>query len=465
MPQRLALLLGVWSFAQLATVVPASAQFGGGMGGGAGGAGGAPPAVEKQRFRDLLHERGGPALRRESGGAVVAGVEIRGNQTVGDERILALLQTRPERVFESEIVLSDVRKLYEFGAFDTVRHRVEDRPEGKWVVFEVTERPTISKVIFHGEHGMNERELSGRAGLTAGDPLNEFAIESAVRRLTDYYLEQGFNQVVVQAVRGEQGDGRAVVFRINEGPKERINEIEIIGNTIEGDPRLKKIIRSRESFMQIVPWIGNTANLQQIDEDVDRLTMYYRNLGFLKANVGRQIRYDDSGKWLTVTFVIEEGERFFVNDVRIVGNKFVEEPKLRERLALKAGDPYSGVKMQLDVGELIYGYGSLGFIYAEVEPQLSMLDDSNRVDLVYRIEEGDRWKVGQIFVNIEGEPHLMRETMLLNQVELVEGQFIDRRQLEMDRRRLMRLQLFEENPAVADPVDIKIVPREEEFDF
>ncbi|WP_153559451.1 BamA/OMP85 family outer membrane protein [Roseimaritima sediminicola] len=465
MPRRLALInVFCCGLLLVATGSPACfGQFGGGGMGGSGG--GAPPPAERAKFREHVHDMGGLRVRREVGDTIVTAVEVRGNRFVGTERIMQLLETRPDRLFSEETVLSDIRKLNEFGAFSDVRYHVADREGGKHVTFEVTELPTVSEVVYFGNHGLNDRELRGRSGIAAKDPLNEFTIESAVRRLEDYYREQGFNNAVISAQVGHDRDPRAVVFRINEGVKERIHKINIIGNQIEGEARLKKVIRSRDSFMGVGHYIGNTANLQQIDQDVDILTSYYRNLGFLRAHVSRQIEYDETGKWLNVTFVVVENERYIINDIKIVGNQFVDEDKLRERLSLKPGDYFSGLKLNLDTNELTYAYGTLGFIYCEVEPQPVMRDEPNRVDLVFKINEGDRWKIGQIFVNIEGEPHLMRETMLLNQLDLVEGQYIDRRKLESGRNVMNRLQLFETNPTLADPPDIKVVPREDSFDY
>jgi len=462
MPQWLA-FHSVVQLVLLAVATPALAQMGGG--GMGGGGGGAPPPIEKARFRDHVQEMGGIRIHREAGDSIVAGVQIRGNRFIGTERILQLLETRPDRVFDEETVMSDVRKLNEFGAFSQVRYRIEDRPEGKLVSFEVVELPTVSQVVFFGTRGMNDRELSGRAGIQAKDPLNEYTIESAVRRLEDFYREKGFNNAVIRSQIGHESDPRAVVFRINEGHLERIHRIHMVGNEIEGEARLKKIIRSRDSFMRVGHYIGNQANLKQIDQDVEILTSYYRNLGFLRAHVSRQIEYDESGKWLTVTFVIVENERYIINDIKIVGNEFIPVEQLQERLTMQPGDFFSGMKMNLDVNELMYSYGTLGFIYCEVEPQPVMRDEPNRVDLVLKINEGDRWKVGQIFVNVDGEPHLMRETMLLNQLDLVEGQYIDRRKLEGGRDVLNRLQLFETNPTLADPPDIKVVPREEGLEY
>jgi len=53
---------------------------------------------------------------------------------------------------------------------------------------------------------------------------------------------------------------------------------------------------------------------------------------------------------------------------------------------------------------------------------------------------------------------------MLNLVDLREGDWIDRRTLELNRRRLERSQLLEVNPQIADPPDIKVVPRGERFD-
>ncbi|QDS92643.1 Outer membrane protein assembly factor BamA precursor [Roseimaritima multifibrata] len=463
MPLRLAISL-TFSASLFFLATTALAQFGGG-GAGGGGGGGAPPPNERPRFSDHVNEMGGLRVRREKGTAIVADVQIRGNRFVSTAAILQKLETRVDRLFDEELVMSDIRALREFGAFSDVRFRIEDAANGKVVIFDVVELPTVSDVIYFGNRGLNDRELKGRSGLQPKDPLNEFTIESAVRRLEDFYREKGFNNAVIQSVIGHDKDPRAVIFRINEGELERIAKINMVGNEIEGDARLKKVIRSREPFMRFGYYINNPANLKQIDEDVDILTRYYRNLGFLRAHVSRQIEYDDSGQWLTVTFVIVENERYIINDIQIVGNEFVDEAQLRERLTLKAGDYFSGMKMNLDVSELTYSYGTLGFIYCEVQPQPVMRDEPDRVDLVYKISEGDRWKIGQIFVNVEGEPHLMRETMLLNQLDLVEGQFIDRRKLESGRNVLNRLQLFENNPTLADPPDIKVVPQEGSFEY
>ncbi|MCM2374553.1 BamA/OMP85 family outer membrane protein [Aporhodopirellula aestuarii] len=470
----------------------AFAQMGGAGGGMGGGGAQAPEATVKPKFRDHIHTHAGMTFRRERGDAVVASVRIIGNRTVSAADIFTELQTRKGRFYDSETVLADVRRLNDMGSFDQVTFDVkplganpEDQAEmpptqpgetltpSVIVTFFVHERPMVAKVVFHGNRALNDREIAGRVGVTAGDPLSEFSVESGRRRLLDYYHDEGFNQAAVSAAITSNDGGASVgvttgdlppgtvIYRINEGPLERIADIQIEGSTIVTESRLKKIIRSRGPMVGFMSYLGNKFNKKMIEEDVNLLSSYYHTLGFLTATVGRRYEYDETGKWVNVYFVVNEGPRFTVGDVQIIGNEFITEESLRARLELHAGDMFDGTIMRRDVGEIVYGYGELGFIYAEVKPKTIMRDENGVADIVYEITEGDRWKIGRILVNIDGEPHLMRETTMLNLVDMREGDWIDRRTLEMSRRRIERSQLLETNPAVAEAPDIKVVPKED----
>lgn len=449
-------------------IAPAYAQFGGGGGGGLGGpggpgGGGAPAAEERPAFRDHVHSFDDLGINREKGDILVAAVEIVGNKRIADNTIIQTIRTRRARYYDYETVLSDVRRLNDLGAFDLVTFDTEpvqnpDGSDGMIVRFKVHEREMVSRVIMHGERAMNERELISRAGINAGDPLSEFAIEAGRRRMVDFYHEKGFNQAVVEQSVGLGDDSSVVIYRINEGDKERVSGIRISGSTIVTEARLKKVISARGAFANVIPYINNTFDIQQIDADVNVLAQYYHDLGYLTATVGRTLEYDESGKWVTIHFVVNEGPRFSVNEIQIVGNQFITEESIRSRLVLKPGDMFNGTVHRTDIREMSYGYGEIGFIYAEVEPQTILREGDNQVDLVYQINEGDRWRAASIRVDIEGDPYLMKERTMLNMVDLREGSFINLRNLEQNRNRLIRSELFENNPQIANAPDIKVVP-------
>ena len=452
-------VLAALAFALVATTTPALGQIGG-MGPPGAGGGIAGPS-QRPKFRDHIHSLDTLPIGREKGDKVVASVKIVGNRSLSGATIGQRLQTRKGRFYSYETVLADVGRLQDMGSFDHVTFKTQETPQGVAVQFIVHERPLVKEIVLHGTRGMNKRELKGRLGLAVNDPLSEFAIENARRRLIDFYKEKGFNQVAITSTIGLEGKPGTVVYRINEGPLERIESIRVLGNTVLSEARLKKIIKSRGPFMMVGRWVQNVANLNQVDQDVDILAATYHNLGYLTATVGRRLEYDESGKWMTVTYVVNEGPRFRINNIQIEGAQFVKADSLRERLELKSGDMFDGTILRRDIGEMVYGYGELGFIYAEIEPQTIMRDDDNSVDLIYKIAEGDRWKIGEIRVNIEGEPHLMRETVMLNMLDMREGDWINRKFLETARRRVTASQLLETNPQVADPPDIIVEPNDE----
>ena len=248
------------------------------MGGGPPGGGGAP-ALEKPKFYERVLEEGGPRLQTEDSGQMVIDVKIEGLRVVPEDRVYSRLQTRVDRNYSRETVMEDVRRLYGMEYFESVRHQVEERPEGVVVTYIVRERPLISEVVYFGNRAMNERELKGHAGLEPGSPLNDQSIESARRRLVDFYQETGFGDVVIQTTKGLPNSPRAVVFRINEGELMRIAEVRVLGSEFVEEARLKKIVSARGGFFGIPRYWGNSASTRLFDEDVQRLKLYYRNLG------------------------------------------------------------------------------------------------------------------------------------------------------------------------------------------
>ncbi|MEM9825524.1 MAG: POTRA domain-containing protein [Planctomycetota bacterium] len=440
----------------------ASAQFGGGMGGGPGGMGGGagPVGPPKPKFRDHKHSIEGLGIRREKGDRLVSFVRVRGNDRVDTNTILQTVPIRKGRYYDYDTVLAGVRKLNGLGSFDRVSFDLDEATPGYvGVTYLVKERAVISDFKLISNRGLNDRELEARAGLTAGDPMNVYTIESARRRLEDFYRENGFHQVHIEKQIGTPEDPGLVLFRIIEGPKERIGKITFEGNTIVPDDRLRSIITSRGPMLRIVSYGNNTLDMNKVDRDSEVLARYYHDLGYLTAVVGRRISYSEDGKWMDLHFVIDEGPQYTVNSIQVQGNRFVTEESIRQRAKeLTVGAAFNGPKLRKDVGEIVYGYGEQGFIYAKCDPKTILREDDSSVDLIYNISEGDRWKVGEIRINVEGDPYLMKESTILNLVMLREGDWIDLRRLEIDRARLERSQLFETDVQVADPPDIKVVP-------
>ena len=81
-------------------------------------------------------------------------------------------------------------------------------------------------------------------------------------------------------------------------------------------------------------FFGGEADFKQIDEDCNRITAYYRGLGFFQARVGRELEFSADQSWVTVTFVVDEGIRSHIRNIGVAGNTKFATPELMAKLKL-----------------------------------------------------------------------------------------------------------------------------------
>lgn len=352
----------------------------------------------------------------------------------------------------------DVRRLYATRKFHSVRIDKKYEPQGVHVTFEVLERPMIDDVLFVGNRYITDKRLLKESGLKKGDALNIYTVQEARRKIEEYYHTKGHSKTVVTIVEGDKADDRRVVLRIDESPVERIWNVRFVGNdpSFVTDARLKTLIKSKPGFAKYL-FRGKVDPLV-IAEDRERLETYYRNLGYFKARISREIDTDATGQWATLTFVIDEGPRYRIRDLSVVGNKKYDSQPLLDMLKLRSGDYFNLGKMQLDENVLRDAYGGQGHIFADIKASPRFLEEPGQLDLVYQIEEGDMFRVGKINIHVAGDSPHTRRDVVLNRLSLRPGDIVDIREVRASERRLKASDLFVSNPAEGEPPRIVIRP-------
>lgn len=433
--------------------------------GGAGDAG--APVFEEPKFSDRVWESGGPRVNQRHNGKMVLGIQIEGNETISQHKILSHMQTRQDRMFDEKQLQLDIHELYRTDLFRQIKSDIIEYPDGIVVRLDIKEQPTVTEVVFHGNTRLNDSELKKHCGIEPGDPANPFSVEMAQQRLLDLYREKGMNQAAIQVVEGNKPNQRRVFFSIDEGPVERIWAIHFVGNKLFKEEVLKTKIDSRDSWRGIKPF-GNLANQIKIEDDAQKLIELYRSLGYFQARVGHRIEYHQNSAWVDVTFVIDEGQQFHVRNISITGNQYpaFTNELLLGSMKLKPGDAFNHAKMTLDQRRLRTDfYGRDGFIYVDIVPQAVFLDEPGWLDLVYKINEGDQYVAGDINIHMVGDSNHTKRSVPLNLIDIVPGQLIDLRRLEASERRLKASQIFEVDPRQGDPPRIHVRRSDENPEF
>ncbi len=88
-------------------------------------------------------------------------------------------------------------------------------------------------------------------------------------------------------------------------------------------------------------------------------------------------------------------ENPLVNKVAFEGNDEIDSKRLEEIISLKPRNIYSPAKVQADVQALQAAYRSRGRFTTNIRAQL-IQRDQNRVDVVYKVEEGEKTRIASI---------------------------------------------------------------------
>jgi len=143
-----------------------------------------------------------------------------------------------------------------------------------------------------------------------------------------------------------------------------------------------------------------------IDDAAHRMRSTYLQIGFTFAFV--DYRYERTGEFVRITFVVEEGPRVFVREINFTGNGFVQSETLRNffpqpsRILRRQQQEVVFVEAEVRraVNRIRNYYRGEGFIDVNVRsPDLDFTEDRTRVNITLEIEEGARYFIHEVVLN------------------------------------------------------------------
>ena len=448
-----------WLLIALAICVASRAGYAQ-MGGGGSPGGGNVPLVDEPKFRDRVYEMGGPQIAASKSGQLILSVIVKGNRSVSEHKIFSHMQSRTDRIYDKDTFGRDIAELYRTGLFEKIDSYFQETDQGVHIQLVVREKPTVQKVVFHGNERIDDRQLKKHCGLDIGDPTGPSAVKAARNRILEYYQDQGFNNADVQVFSGNNPGDREIVFKISEGPVERMEDIRFVGNVAFSSALLKAKIKSRDARYGLTRYMFNKTSPENIENDKERLLNYYRSLGYFDARVDCGIDYSDDGASVYLTFVISEGERYSIRNVEVAGNQYYTTGEIMPLFKLRSNEPFNQGSKVHDERLIRDLYGERGFIFADIVGQVKYLPN-NQVDVLYSVAEGDIYRASDVRVHIEGDGHTKRDVVLTRMGNVRPGKILSSVEIENGERILGASSIFNTNPTEGGPPRIEVVPPDE----
>ncbi|MBI5585583.1 MAG: outer membrane protein assembly factor BamA [Deltaproteobacteria bacterium] len=371
----------------------------------------------------------------------VASIQIRGSQRIESQAVERELKSKPGEAYQPDLVDQDLRAIFKMGYFSDVRVETETVPEGKKLIFNVTERPFVKKIEFKGNKDFKEEELRDQVTLKPFAILNMNAVNESLEKLKTFYQSKGyFNVQINPEVQPEDKQSVTVAFNIVEGRKVYIKTITFQGVKAFKVKQLLSIMETNEK--DFLSWITSSGLYKKelLEKDLEKISAFYYNRGYLKAKVGEpEVKHE--GDWLYVTIPIEENVQYKMGTVDIQGELIEPKEKMLAGLAIRKEKFYNREVIRNDVLKLVDRYSLDGFAFAEIIPQIKEDPAGPQVDLVYEIKKGS--KVYFERIDIVGNTKT-RDKVIRREFKVAEGGLFDAAGLRRSNENLNRLDFFEE---------------------
>ena len=353
---------------------------------------------------------------------VIAEVAISGNRRTETSLIDLNIETKQGDEYSPQTVKEDLKRIYELAFFQQVLVDVSRIEGGLRIEFIVEENPVLADLKLSGNDKLKEDDVKEAVAFREGRIVSLRKITEGREIILALASEKGLVGTEVEYEIEPRGDGVVdVVYRINEGKRKYIKQVELIGNSEVETKKIRKNMYSKPKYFLSFITKRGLFKIEEIERDSDRIKAVYIDNGYLDIRVSDPgIRYDEGKDGYVVSFSIEEGGQYKVSEITFSGKLAENEDKIRPKLGLSPGVIFSSFTLRSDIGKISDFYGEKGYAFANVTPDVRLNKQDNLVTVNYSIEKDREVYIRNINIldNTRTRDHVVRRELSLQEQSL-----------------------------------------------
>ena len=371
---------------------------------------------------------------------IVRTISVSGAQRLEPQTILSYIQLRPGQEWNQVVGDQVLKELYATELFANASVSYDNGT----VLIEIVENPVVNRIILEGNERIKDDKIVPEIRLAPRQIFTRSKVRADVARIIELYKRQGRFAATVEPNMVQLAQNRVdVVFEINEGPKSKVRQINIIGNEVFSDGDLKGEMVTKEARLLSILSSNTSYDPDRLAFDQAKLREFYLTEGYADFRVVSAVaELTPDRRDFIITYVVEEGERYKFGDVAVDSQlRDFDSDAMSRNLPMKTGEFYNAKLIEDTVEQLTELAGSFGYAFADVSPRISRNPETRTMDVNFIIQEAPRVYVERVDVN--GNT-LTQDKVVRREFRLVEGDAFSTLQVARSAARINSLGFFQE---------------------
>jgi outer membrane protein insertion porin family len=284
---------------------------------------------------------------------VINQIAFEGNYEVEKKTLESEVQLKPRAVYTRAKVQADVQRILDVyrrqGRFAaTVEPKIIELEQSRVnLVFEINEggATKVKSIQFVGNRAFSDSQLrdiittsqQGWFDFIKGTAFYDPDRVNLDRELLrQYYLKNGYADARVVSGTADldrDGSGFFLTFVVEEGDIYNFGDVRI-ESALPG-------VKPEALMSEVLTKSGTVYNAADIDKTVERLTLLISEQGYAFARVRPKADRDPANRLMTLTYVIDEGPRVYIERINVVGNTRTKDHVIRREFRLAEGDAFN----------------------------------------------------------------------------------------------------------------------------
>ncbi len=280
----------------------------------------------------------------------------------------------------------------------------------------------------------NRQKLRKATTIFAKGNERDRELKKNIRNYEKIFKKKGYYHAQVSfrdtLIKKRTKSRRVISVQVDEEPRALVTKLLVTGNTTLNEAKIQKQILTRINK----PFIQET-----FEQDLSSVLTLYHRYGFQYAAVSHNLVWSDSDEEVAIDIDIQEGVQSIVSSVACEGVHAIPLAKAKKTTTLKESRPFQKATMKSDAIALSILIAEQGFPFVRVKSELSFNRDSSQVDVIYRVNEGPKVHMGNIYYT--GNFHT-KERAIEREIGLAPGESFSLTRLLEGQKDLRDLKIF-----------------------